>query len=130
MLSLLIIVIVMVGLIGIIAASPPPHAGSCLTIPPSGQCLSRRNNDTLPCVRRCLRWRFFRLIKPRHHRNRAGLFRIAQKSVDFVICRPGSSVIAVIERDDGSHQRPKINCAKTRLKPFAPVIKFKPQTVQ
>ena len=35
---------------------------------------------------------------------RSGFARISQKSLDFVICKPDASIVAVIELDDASHR--------------------------
>jgi hypothetical protein len=37
--------------------------------------------------------------------------RINQKSADFVVCRKDASVVAVIELDDASHERPNRRAA-------------------
>lgn len=42
-------------------------------------------------------------IKPRTQNRRLWLNKVIQKSADFVVCRRDTSVICVIELDDGSH---------------------------
>jgi hypothetical protein len=47
-----------------------------------------------------------RVLTAKGPRPRAAFYSIAQKSLDFVVCGPDSSVLAVIELDDSSHLRP------------------------
>ncbi len=48
---------------------------------------------------------FCRAIEPKAGAHRRWHLRIAQLSADFVICRPDTSVLAVVEIDDRSHDR-------------------------
>ncbi|MFT4173926.1 MAG: DUF2726 domain-containing protein [Rhodocyclaceae bacterium] len=47
-----------------------------------------------------------RVLTARAPRQRAAFCSIAQKSLDFVVCGPDGTVLAVIELDDNSHLRP------------------------
>jgi very-short-patch-repair endonuclease len=48
---------------------------------------------------------FCRAIEPKAGAHRRWRLRIAQLSADFVICRPDTSVLAVVEIDDRTHDR-------------------------
>jgi hypothetical protein len=53
---------------------------------------------------------FTRFLEPtsRQKRTRRSLFfRIAQKSVDYLVCLPDFTIIAAIELDDGTHRPEK-----------------------
>jgi len=51
--------------------------------------------------------RFLEAYSPRGKGQRSLFNRIAQKSVDFLVCLPDFTIIAAVELDDGSHKRGK-----------------------
>lgn len=74
------------------------------------QILYWRLREAMPdCVVLC-QVAFSRFLEPssRQERTRRRLFfRIAQKSVDYLVCLPDFTIIAAIELDDGTHRPDK-----------------------
>ena len=68
------------------------------------QVLFHRLREALPTDIVLAQVSMHRVIKPKS-RERASQNIIAQKAIDFVICRPNFSVVCVVELDDSNHEK-------------------------